>query len=119
MKFLIDNCAGRVLAEWLRGQGHDAVRVRDRRQDPGDPAILRWAVEEDRVLVTMDKNFGTLIYRDRLRHAGVIRLPQCSVTERVEHCARIPERHAAELPGAIVTVRGDVIRLAPRVEPDD
>jgi predicted nuclease of predicted toxin-antitoxin system len=47
--------------------------------DPGDEAILRWAVEEDRILITMDKDFGTLIVRERLRHAGVIRIPQCTV----------------------------------------
>jgi hypothetical protein len=25
MKFLVDRCAGRKLAEWLRGQGHDVL----------------------------------------------------------------------------------------------
>ena len=28
MKFLIDRCAGRLLADWLRQQGHDVVESR-------------------------------------------------------------------------------------------
>ena len=27
MRFLVDSCAGRGLAEWLRAAGHDVVRV--------------------------------------------------------------------------------------------
>jgi hypothetical protein len=30
VKFLVDRCAGRRLAEWLRGQHHDALEARAR-----------------------------------------------------------------------------------------
>ena len=33
MKFLIDVCAGYILADWLRSQGHDVVEVRERNGD--------------------------------------------------------------------------------------
>src|SRR5919199_77522 len=82
VRFLVDNCAGRLPAEWLREQGHDVARTRDRGPDPGDETILWWAVDEGRILVTMDKDFGTLVYRDQLRHAGLIRLPHCTVEQR-------------------------------------
>ena len=29
MKFLIDRCAGRLLADWLRKEGHDVVESRE------------------------------------------------------------------------------------------
>lgn len=119
MKFLVDSCAGRLLAEWLREQGHDVVRVRDRGRDPGDVVILRWAVEEGRILVTMDKDFGALSHRDRLEHAGPIRFPRSTVEERKALCAAILARYGDDPPGAIVTVRGDVIKLSTRVEPND
>ena len=81
MRFLVDTCVGKLVTDWLRAQGHEAVLVVERGADPGDAAILRWAVEESRVLVTADKDFGALIYRDRLQHAGVVRLPHSSVAE--------------------------------------
>lgn len=57
MRFLIDRCAGRRLADWLRQQGHDVVESRERGRDPGDRTLLEWAAAEERVLVTMDKDF--------------------------------------------------------------
>jgi predicted nuclease of predicted toxin-antitoxin system len=111
LRFLVDSCAGRLLAERLLGLGHDAVRVKDRGSDPGHEAILRWAVEEGRILITMDKDFGTLIVRERLRHAGVIRIPQCMVPERKALVAEVLELHGANLAGALVTVRGGRIRV--------
>ena len=58
MRFLVDRCAGRRLAEWLRTQEHDVVESRERGPDPGDRTLLAWASAEERVLITMDKDFG-------------------------------------------------------------
>jgi hypothetical protein len=33
MRFLIDRCAGALIAEWLRQQGHDVVESRERGPD--------------------------------------------------------------------------------------
>ena len=60
VRFLVDRCAGRRLTEWLRQQGHDVRDARDERPDPGDAALLQIAAEEQRVLVTIDTDFGAL-----------------------------------------------------------
>lgn len=62
MKFLIDRCAGHRLAEWLRQQGHDVLELRERGPDPGDRTLLEWAAADERVLVTMDKDFGEFLF---------------------------------------------------------
>lgn len=64
MKFLIDRCAGHRLSEWLRAQGYDVVESRERGPDPGDRVLLEWAGAEDRILVTMDRDFGVFIFLD-------------------------------------------------------
>jgi predicted nuclease of predicted toxin-antitoxin system len=58
MKFLIDRCAGRLLAEWLRQEGHDVVESRELGADPGDRILLEWAARDGRILVTIDTDFG-------------------------------------------------------------
>jgi predicted nuclease of predicted toxin-antitoxin system len=63
MKFLIDQCAGRGLADWLRSNGHDSVYSAALGPDPGDLALLQRAVSEERILVTIDTDFGRLVYR--------------------------------------------------------
>ena len=75
MRFLIDRCAGRLVADWLRKQGHDVVESRELGPDPGDRALLEWAANEGRILITIDTDFGQLIYTENVGHAGLIRLP--------------------------------------------
>jgi predicted nuclease of predicted toxin-antitoxin system len=58
MRFLIDRCAGRLIADWLRKQGHDVVESRELDPDPGDRALLDRAAKETRILVTIDTDFG-------------------------------------------------------------
>ena len=82
MKFLIDRCAGRLLADWLRKQGHDVIESRELGPDPGDRALLDWADKQARILVTIDTDFGELIYLENLPHAGLVRLPDVPVRER-------------------------------------
>ena len=75
MKFLVDRCAGRRLSEWLRQQKHDVVESRERGPDPGDRVLLAWAASEGRILITMDKDFGELIFVEGEPHCGIVRLP--------------------------------------------
>ena len=71
----VDRCAGGRLAEWLREQGHDAAESAERGEDPGDVVILGWAATEQRILVTMHKDFGELVFKGRQTHFGLVRLP--------------------------------------------
>jgi predicted nuclease of predicted toxin-antitoxin system len=113
MKFLIDRCAGRLLADWLRNQGHDVVESCDRGPDPGDRALLEWAVKEGRILVTIDTDFGELIFLENLSHAGLIRLPDAPARERQVILQDLLTRHETDLQdAAIITVRGDRIRVS-------
>jgi predicted nuclease of predicted toxin-antitoxin system len=113
MKFLIDRCAGRLLANWLRKQGHDVVESRELGPDPGDRALLEWAAAETRILVTIDTDFGELIYLENIPHAGLIRLPDVPAHERQLIIQDLLTRHEAELRNAaIITVRGGRIRIS-------
>ncbi len=113
MKFLIDRCAGRRLAEWLRSEGHDVVESREREPDPGDAALLDWAVSEGRVLVTLDSDFASLVLLGKAAHKGIIRLPDVPVGLRIAMLTQILADHGAEeLSRTIVTVRGNRIRLS-------
>jgi predicted nuclease of predicted toxin-antitoxin system len=113
MRFLIDRCAGRRIAEFLKQQGHDVSEVAERKSDPGDIAILQWASDENRILVTMDKDFGRLVYLENRTHSGIIRLPDVRSPQRSEIMKRILEAHSINLAeGCMITIRGDRIRIS-------
>jgi predicted nuclease of predicted toxin-antitoxin system len=113
MKFLVDRCAGRRLADWLRDQGHDVREARTLDPDPGDRELLEIAAKEDRILVTIDTDFGELIYVDRISHSGMVRLPDVPAGMRIKMMDRILVEHGPQLRSrAIITVRGERIRIS-------
>ena len=113
MKFLVDRCAGRLLADWLRSQGHDVLESSDLGPDPGDRALLDWASKEARILVTIDTDFGELIYLENLSHAGLVRLPDVPSRERLLIIQDLLRRYETDLQdAAIITVRGGRIRIS-------
>ena len=113
MKFQVDRCAGRRLAEWLRQQGHDVVDATGPEPDPGDRALLERAARENRILVTIDTDFGTLIHVQRVAHTGLVRLPDVPAARRIEIFQQLLADHRdAMAVGSVVTVRGGRIRVS-------
>ncbi len=120
MKVLLDTCVWGDAKAALSDAGHDIVWTGDWEEDPGDEAILAFAAEHERILVTLDKDFGELAVVYGKPHHGILRLVGFRAREQGPACVRILASHGAELTsGALVTAYPDRLRIRPPASSED
>jgi len=74
MNFLADeSCAGPAIRA-LRKAGHDVIAIAEVAAGSTDQQVLNRALNENRVLITEDRDFGYLVYAQGRPSAGVILL---------------------------------------------
>ena len=116
MRFLVDECTGPAVAEWLREQKHEVFSVYDEARGLDDDAILRKALTENWILITNDKDFGEKIYREGYPHRGVIllRLDDERAAAKIETLRRLLRSYADRLPNQFVVVTETKVRFVGR-----
>jgi predicted nuclease of predicted toxin-antitoxin system len=114
MKVLLDTCVWGGAKDDLHTAGHDVLWTGDLAQDPGDEDILAQAHREQRVLITLDKDFGELAIRRSLPHSGIVRLVNIAARQQGAVCLQMLTQYGTELTrGAIITVEAGRVRIRP------
>ena len=107
--------SSRSLTEYLVAQGHDVVSAYSIDPRVSDDRLLKVALDDDRALVTEDKDFGELVFVQNRPHGPVIRVVDLTVDEQVQAMGELLEQHAHELTGAvIVTITRGRVRIRRR-----
>jgi predicted nuclease of predicted toxin-antitoxin system len=109
-----ENVSATVIRE-LRRRGHDVISVKESMRSAPDRAVLRRATEEDRLVVTHDKDFGVLAFQWGLpATSGVIlfRLSGDNPDADNERILSVLEQHA-DWAGHFCVVTDDRIRVRP------
>ena len=114
MRFLVDECTGSRVAAWLREIGHDEFSVYDEARGATDDEILSTACAENWILITNDKDFGELVFRERRAHHGVIflRLDDERSTAKIAGPDRVLQNYSDRLHETIVVVTDTQVRFA-------
>lgn len=71
---VIDVGVGRVIEEWLSQQGYNIIAISKVNPEMTDFDIIQLANKEDAIIITMDKDFGELVFKTHLPHKGILLL---------------------------------------------
>ena len=113
MKFLVDECVGPTAAKWLKQHNYDALSIYDDIPGIDDEAVLHKAVTENRILITSDKDFGEMIFKNKRPHCGVLllRLIDEKPTNKIRILESILENYHQDLSGNFVVATEKTIRI--------
>ncbi|MBI5823025.1 MAG: DUF5615 family PIN-like protein [Chloroflexi bacterium] len=113
MKIVADECVDDEIVLRLRNDGHKVSYVAE--VSPGilDEDVLILADKEDTLLLTADKDFGELIFRQGLVKRGILlyRLAEMSKLEKAEIISVAIAEHGDELLGSFSVLTEKTIRI--------
>jgi predicted nuclease of predicted toxin-antitoxin system len=98
-KFIIDVAVGRSVEEWLKSQEFNVVTIGSVNPEMKDFEIIQLANMEDGIIITMDKDFGELVFREKNKHKGILllRLEDAMSEEKLAAIQNIIPEHLRKL----------------------
>ncbi len=114
MRFLVDECTGSRVAQWLRNENYEVFSVFDESRGMTDDEILVKAFSENWILITNDKDFCEMVFRERRKHCGVVflRLEDERATNKIDVLRRLVENYSEKLPEQFVVATETKVRFA-------
>lgn len=114
-KFIIDVGVGRIIENWLVQQKFSVIAISTLNPEMADIDIIELANKEDAIIISMDKDFGELVFKNKIPHKGVLllRLEDAVAEEKLaviqnifpEHLLDIKNKFAAYQNGKLRTGR--------------
>ncbi|HZZ42759.1 MAG TPA: DUF5615 family PIN-like protein [Tepidisphaeraceae bacterium] len=115
MKLLADENISRQIVEQLRRLGHQVLWASESAAGADDSDWLETGEREGRLLITDDKDFGELVFRQQLASAGVIllRMHRLSLSQKLSRLESLWPQILSRPPGSFVVVTDHSIRVRP------
>jgi len=115
-KFLIDNALSPIFSKQLKNYGHNVIHVRDiNMQKCSDEEIFYFAQKEERIIVSADTDFGTIIALRNERFPSIIIFRRTRNRKPPEQAAllisNLEQIEASLKKGSIVIIEDNRIRI--------
>lgn len=113
MNFLADESVDRQIVERLRTDGHSVPSVAEMEPGISDDVVLSYANQKSVILLTADKDFGEMVYRQHRVALGVvlIRLAGLASTKKAQVVADAIADHLEEIPKAFTVIEPGRVRI--------
>ena len=117
MNLLADEGVERQVVERLRRDGHTVMYIAEMEPSIPDDVVLERANKITALLVTADKDFGELVFREhRLSSGGVVlvRLAGLSAERKAEIVSKVFEERGSEFVHAFTVISPGRVRIRPQ-----
>ncbi|HEX5228518.1 MAG TPA: DUF5615 family PIN-like protein [Bryobacteraceae bacterium] len=113
MNIVADENVDKQIVDRLRRDGHNVTWVAELEPGINDNAVLLRSRNLSAILITADKDFGELVFRQHLHHSGVLllRLAGLKPDQKAGIVAEVFQSHAEELRDRFSVVSRRSIRL--------
>ena len=116
MEFIADEGVERQIVDRLRSDGHTVLYIAESAPRSDDADILAEARQNEAVLITADKDFGEMVFRQYLLHTGVIllRLYGLPNEDKAAKVAAAVLARSEEMKGAFTVISPRMLRIRRR-----
>ncbi len=113
MNLVADESVDAAIVVRLRQEGHQVWAVAEMATGLADEAVLALAREHGAILITADKDFGELVFRQGRATHGVmlIRLNGLSSAAKSQMVSAAIQQHQSDLPSAFAVLTPDLLRI--------
>jgi len=117
VRFLADECVDRQIVDRLRHDGHTVLHVAEMEPGISDHDVLDLANHEGVILLTADKDFGELVFRQDKVARGIvlIRLAGLSPAIKAEIIAAAIKDHGDEFLRSFTVITSGSVRIRRKV----
>jgi predicted nuclease of predicted toxin-antitoxin system len=113
MRFLVDECVGTTVADYLKSKNHIVFSVFDEWRGASDSDLLQKSFLENYILITSDKDFGEMIFKSQKKHKGII-LIRCqpnNFKQKIIVLTKLLANYADKLENNFVVVTNENVRI--------
>ena len=112
-KFLIDESVEYRIVKFLRESSFDILAITEKFPSTPDVDVLSIAYKEKRVLITNDKDFGELVFKDKKGSHGVIliRMPFNTTEEKIIKLDQVLKAKATRIIKAFTVITESKVRI--------
>jgi predicted nuclease of predicted toxin-antitoxin system len=113
MKFVADESVDRDIVERLRQDRHQVWYVAEMASGIPDDAVLKLANRESALLLTVDKDFGEMVFRQGRFTGGVVlvRLAGLSAERKAQIVAAMVAQHLSQLAESFTVIAPGACRI--------
>ena len=106
--FIVDVGVGKIIEEWLKKELYEVIAIRDINPEMEDVAI-----KEDAFIISMDKDFGELVFKNKLNHKGILllRLEDAVAEEKLAAIQNIIPQYVDEIKDKFAVYQNGKLRI--------